>query len=66
MNTAPARGILWAALLLLGALRAPPAVAQDVAPRPWLGVVMEADAAEVGVRVSRAIRGSPAERAGLR
>lgn len=27
---------------------------------------MEADAAEVGVRVSRAIRGSPAERAGLR
>lgn len=42
------------------------AAAQSVDVRPWLGIAMEADAAAAGVRVGHVVRGSPAEKAGLR
>ena len=42
------------------------AAAQVVEARPWLGVAMDADEPGQGVRVGHVIRGSPAEKAGLR
>jgi thiol-disulfide isomerase/thioredoxin len=40
--------------------------AQTVDARPWLGVQMDADAEGPGVRVGHVVRGSPAEKAGIR
>jgi thiol-disulfide isomerase/thioredoxin len=42
------------------------AAAQLVEARPWLGVAMDADEPGQAVRVGHVIRGSPAEKAGLR
>lgn len=42
------------------------AAAQLVEARPWLGVAMDTDEPGQGVRVGHVIRGSPAEKAGLR
>ncbi len=42
------------------------ATAQPAEGRPWLGVAMDADEAGQGVRVGHVIRGSPADKAGLR
>jgi thiol-disulfide isomerase/thioredoxin len=42
------------------------AAAQPVEARPWLGVAMDADEPGQGVRIGHVIRGSPAEKAGLR
>jgi thiol-disulfide isomerase/thioredoxin len=42
------------------------AAAQAVEARPWLGVAMDADEPGQGVRVGHVVRGSPAEKAGLR
>jgi thiol-disulfide isomerase/thioredoxin len=40
--------------------------AQAVDGRPWLGVQMDSDAQGPGVRVGHVVRGSPAEKAGIR
>ena len=40
--------------------------AQPIEPRPWLGVAMDPDEPGQGVRIGHVIRGSPAEKAGLR
>ncbi len=42
------------------------ATAQPAEGRPWLGVAMDADEGGQGVRVGHVIRGSPADKAGLR
>jgi thiol-disulfide isomerase/thioredoxin len=42
------------------------ATAQPLDARPWLGVAMDADEPGQGVRVGHVVRGSPAEKAGLR
>jgi thiol-disulfide isomerase/thioredoxin len=42
------------------------ASAQTVDARPWLGIAMENDAQAPGVRVGHVVRGSPADKAGLR
>lgn len=42
------------------------AAAQPSDGRPWLGVAMDADEPGQGVRVGHVVRGSPAEKAGLR
>jgi thiol-disulfide isomerase/thioredoxin len=42
------------------------ASAQAVDARPWLGIAMENDAQAPGVRVGHVVRGSPADKAGLR
>jgi thiol-disulfide isomerase/thioredoxin len=42
------------------------AAAQVVEGRPWLGVAMDADEPGQGVRVGHVIRGSPADKAGIR
>jgi thiol-disulfide isomerase/thioredoxin len=42
------------------------ASAQPVDGRPWLGVAMEADDASLGARVGHVIRGSPADKGGIR
>jgi thiol-disulfide isomerase/thioredoxin len=50
----------------LAVLVASDAAAQPVEARPWLGVAMDADEAGQGVRIGHVVRGSPAEKAGLR
>jgi thiol-disulfide isomerase/thioredoxin len=50
----------------LAALVASDAAAQPVEVRPWLGVAMDADEPGQGVRIGHVVRGSPAEKAGLR
>jgi thiol-disulfide isomerase/thioredoxin len=40
--------------------------AQPAEARPWLGVAMDADEPGLGVRVGHVVRGSPAEKSGLR
>jgi thiol-disulfide isomerase/thioredoxin len=50
----------------VGALAPTDAQAQGLDPRPWLGVAMDADASAPGVSVGHVIRGSPAEKAGVR
>jgi thiol-disulfide isomerase/thioredoxin len=57
--------VLSAALPAALALVPSDAAAQPDA-RPWLGVAMEGDAAGQGVRVGHVVRGSPADKAGLR
>lgn len=42
------------------------ASAQAPGSRPWLGIAMEADPQATGVRVGHVVRGSPADKAGLR
>jgi thiol-disulfide isomerase/thioredoxin len=42
------------------------ASAQGIEARPWLGVQMDADGQGSGVRVGHVVRGSPAEKAGIR
>ncbi len=42
------------------------AAAQAADARPWLGIAMETDATAAGVRVGHVVRGSPADKAGLR
>jgi serine protease Do len=57
--------VLIAAAGAVGALGAEPA--SDAPPGGWLGVMLAGAAdAEEGVRISRIVLGSPAERAGLR
>jgi thiol-disulfide isomerase/thioredoxin len=66
----------WPRLLLatVGSLGAPAvavlfpadASAQLAEVRPWLGVAMDADESGQGVRVGHVVRGSPAEKSGLR
>ena len=50
----------------LAVLVASDAAAQPVEVRPWLGVAMDADEPGQGVRIGHVVRGSPAEKAGLR
>jgi thiol-disulfide isomerase/thioredoxin len=40
--------------------------AQPVQARPWLGVAMDGDTQAAGVRVGHVVRGSPADKAGVR
>jgi len=47
-------------------LAATDAVAQSSAGRPWLGIAMDGDAHNAGVRVGHVVRGSPADKAGIR
>jgi thiol-disulfide isomerase/thioredoxin len=42
------------------------AQAQGIEARPWLGVAMDADTQGPGVRVGHVVRGSPADKAGIR
>ena len=42
------------------------ASAQAPASRPWLGIAMEPDPGVTGVRLGHVVRGSPADKAGLR
>ena len=42
------------------------ASAQAPAARPWLGIAMEPDPQVTGVRIGHVVRGSPADKAGLR
>jgi peroxiredoxin len=42
------------------------ASAQAPAARPWLGIAMEPDPQAAGVRLGHVVRGSPADKAGLR
>ena len=42
------------------------ASAQAAAARPWLGIAMEPDPQVTGVRIGHVVRGSPADKAGLR
>jgi len=42
------------------------AAAQATDVRPWLGIAMETDATAAGVRVGHVVRGSPADKAGIR
>jgi thiol-disulfide isomerase/thioredoxin len=42
------------------------AAAQSAPARPWLGVVMDSDEPGQGVRVGHVVRGSPADKAGVR
>jgi thiol-disulfide isomerase/thioredoxin len=49
-----------------GALLSSDARAQGLDGRPWLGVAMDSDAQASGVRVGHVVRGSPADKAGLR
>ncbi len=60
------------AVLALIATAAPTAVlvprdvlAQPTTARPWLGIMMDADGATPGVRVSHVVRRSPADQAGI-
>ena len=57
-------GIVGAAGLAV--MVASDAAAQPVEVRPWLGVAMDADEPGQGVRIGHVVRGSPAEKAGLR
>jgi thiol-disulfide isomerase/thioredoxin len=57
---------LAAALVFSGALVATDASAQMASDRPWLGVAMDADASNPGVRVGHVVRRSPADAAGIR
>jgi len=51
----------------LGTLVAPPeATAQAMGARPWLGIAMDVDPQSAGVRVGHVVRGSPADKAGIR
>ena len=45
--------------------QAPPVAPTGLPPAPWLGVQMDAGS-DIGVTVERVVRGSPAEKAGLR
>jgi thiol-disulfide isomerase/thioredoxin len=66
----------WSRLLLatagcvgassLAVLAPTDAAAQAIEARPWLGVAMDTDEPGQGVRVGHVVRGSPAEKAGLR
>jgi thiol-disulfide isomerase/thioredoxin len=67
------RGSRWLFAIFCGAgtaglaiLLPADATAQLAEARPWLGVAMDADEPGQGVRVGHVIRGSPAEKAGLR
>jgi len=57
--------IVAAVVLAVTGLLAHDAAAQPSTHRPWLGVVLERDRT-AGVRVAHVIRGSPADKAGLR
>jgi thiol-disulfide isomerase/thioredoxin len=61
--------LLLAGMLALGlgcAAISTDAHAQSVGARPWLGVAMDPDVRGPGVRVGHVVRGSPADKAGLR
>jgi thiol-disulfide isomerase/thioredoxin len=63
-----AKPLVWVAAFVVVAglvLIAPSTQAQSGA-RPWLGVAMDAGAQGAGVRVAHVVRGSPADRAGVR
>jgi thiol-disulfide isomerase/thioredoxin len=55
-----------AAGLCIAAAMPGDAKAQGIEVRPWLGVAMDADTQGPGVRVGHVIRGSPADKAGIR
>jgi thiol-disulfide isomerase/thioredoxin len=57
---------LAAPVLVSGVLLAGDASAQAVDGRPWLGVQMDSEGQGPGVRVGHVVRGSPAEKAGIR
>ncbi|HEY3818401.1 MAG TPA: redoxin domain-containing protein [Polyangiaceae bacterium] len=66
-------GLRWAIVLAhlatagsLAALVTSDALAQAPAARPWLGIAMEPDPGAPGVRLGHVVRGSPADKAGLR
>lgn len=64
-------GIAFAALLAVAAacpalLVPADASAQGDTAHPWLGVAMDSDASAPGVRVGHVVRGSPADKAGVR
>jgi thiol-disulfide isomerase/thioredoxin len=59
-------GLVLAALGELTLLSPAPAYAQPADARPWLGISMDSDTQSPGVRVGHVVRGSPAEKAGLR
>jgi thiol-disulfide isomerase/thioredoxin len=56
----------WVGAPGIAVLLSADAAAQPADVRPWLGVAMDADEPGQGVRVGHVIRGSPAEKAGLR
>ena len=58
--------LLGAAVPVLSALLPGDASAQPAGARPWLGVAMDSEEPGQGVRVSHVVRGSPADKAGLR
>jgi thiol-disulfide isomerase/thioredoxin len=43
-----------------------PAEAQAMGARPWLGIAMDVDGQNAGVRVGHVVRGSPADKVGIR
>jgi thiol-disulfide isomerase/thioredoxin len=57
-----AAGVPTAAAILLPS----DASAQALAAHAWLGISMDGDSAAAGVRVGHVVRGSPAERAGIK
>jgi thiol-disulfide isomerase/thioredoxin len=64
-------GIAFAALFAIAAaspalLVTADAAAQGDTGHPWLGVAMDSDASAPGVRVGHVVRGSPADKAGVR
>jgi thiol-disulfide isomerase/thioredoxin len=58
--------LLGGAFPILSALLPGDASAQPAGERPWLGVAMDSEEPGQGVRVSHVVRGSPADKAGLR
>jgi thiol-disulfide isomerase/thioredoxin len=62
-----ATGLIAAAACSVAMLVPADASAQSPDPRPWLGIAMDnADSPGAGVRVGHVIRGSPADKAGIR
>jgi thiol-disulfide isomerase/thioredoxin len=74
MGTVSPRALVLLALALLSSSSAyglaladiPPAVAQPTAGRAWLGISMDRDSLSPGALVGHVVRGSPADRAGIR
>jgi thiol-disulfide isomerase/thioredoxin len=56
----------FGAASLVTVLASPAAMADSSDARPWLGVAMDVDAQNPGVRVGHVVKGSPADKAGLR
>jgi thiol-disulfide isomerase/thioredoxin len=51
---------------IVAAVGVPADAAAQMDRRPWLGIAMDADGSGPGVRVGHVVRGSPADRAGIR